>query len=335
MTFANVGHQPGLVIWRVEKFTLAELSPALYGTFYEGDTYVLLFTEQLGPNTFSWNIHFWIGTQSSQDEYGTAAFKVVELDDRLGGKAVQHRECQGVESQKFCSYFPEGIRVLKGGNSSSFNKVDVQAEFKNRLFKAKGKIGIEVVEVVLATASLNSGDVFILDTLNKIFVWQGAQSTVFERNRAGQFATAVRNQRGAKPAVVILSEGQDDDAEFWATLGGKGPIASAVQGGSDIDININDPKRLIRLTEVGGQLKLEPVAEGKLSRTMLSSHDAFIVDAGFEVFVYIGAAASPLERKGALGYAQKYLALSNRPPTLPITKIHEGAQIPTFEAVFA
>ena len=40
----------------------------------------------------SYDVHFWIGRHSSQDEYGTAAYKTVELDDKLGGRAVQHRE---------------------------------------------------------------------------------------------------------------------------------------------------------------------------------------------------------------------------------------------------
>ena len=41
----------------------------------------------------------------SQDEYGTAAYKTVELDAFHDDRPVQHREVQGHESALFKSYF--------------------------------------------------------------------------------------------------------------------------------------------------------------------------------------------------------------------------------------
>lgn len=81
-----------------------------YGKFYEGDSYILLRTYELKGN-LKWNIHFWLGRNTTSDESGAAAILSVALDDTLGGAPVQYREVQEHESQLFLSYFPSGGQI--------------------------------------------------------------------------------------------------------------------------------------------------------------------------------------------------------------------------------
>lgn len=87
-------------------------------------------------------------TTIKQDEAGAAAIKTVELDAVLGGRAVQYREVQGHETQKFLSYFKPCIIPQEGGAASGFTHVEAE-EHKIRLFVCKGKHVVNVKEASL------------------------------------------------------------------------------------------------------------------------------------------------------------------------------------------
>jgi gelsolin len=97
---SGLGESAGVRVWRVEDFRVVPWPEEKHGQFHQGDSYVVVNSYKKNANTeaLAHDVHIWIGKESSQDEYGTAAYKMVEADDYLSGAAVQHREVQGHES---------------------------------------------------------------------------------------------------------------------------------------------------------------------------------------------------------------------------------------------
>jgi hypothetical protein len=83
-----------LEVWRIEDFKKVPVPQDLYGQFFGGDSYILLYT-YLVKGKENYIIYFWQGRDSSQDEKGASALLAVEMDDALGGAAVQVRVVQG------------------------------------------------------------------------------------------------------------------------------------------------------------------------------------------------------------------------------------------------
>ena len=119
--WGGAGVAAGVQVWRIESFKVVPWPRSKYGRFHTGDSYIVLHTyapePQKNPRKLAWQIHFWIGKESSQDEYGTAAYKAVELDNKLGMAAVQFREAEGYESDAFKKLFGGMLVYLKGGES--------------------------------------------------------------------------------------------------------------------------------------------------------------------------------------------------------------------------
>jgi len=322
----NAGQKVGLQIWRIEKFQVKSWPIEQYGSFYDGDSYIVLNTyKETGKEALKWDIHFWLGTYTTQDEAGTAAYKTVELDDKLHQAPIQHREVQGHESELFLSYFKNEIKLLSGGVESGFKHVKPE-EYKPRLLHIKGKKKVRVTQVDLHRDSLNSGDVFILDHGLKIFQWNGKKAGPSEKQKGAQLSRALVDERKGKAKVTVLEEG-DKDTDFWNTLGGFGSVKSSEEGGDDLEHEKGGVKVLFHLSDASGKMEFKQVATGAAcKKNLLDSNDVFILDTGAEVFAWIGKGASHEEKSKALGYAQDYLTKYNRPAYLPISRILEGSE---------
>lgn len=316
----GAGAEPGIQIWRIEKFQVVKWPERKFGTFFSGDSFIVLHTyKKPDSEGLLFNVHFWLGKSTSQDEAGTAAYKTVELDTLLGDVPVQYRECQGYESNTFLKLFNGSVRYLDGGVDSGFNHVEAKS-YQPRLMHFTGKKHIRVSEVPLATSSLNSGDVFLLDNGLQLIQWHGSSSGAKERRKAQEISRDIRSDRLGKATLEVIDEGDDHDV-FWTLLGGKGPIAAATP---DVDVKTPEPV-LFQLSNASGSLVSSPVP---CEASSLDSNDVFILDLGFQLYTWIGSGANRAERNGAMKQATIFLQNSGRPLHTPVTRIVEGGTIP-------
>ncbi|CAG8479422.1 5793_t:CDS:10 [Ambispora gerdemannii] len=298
-----------------------------YGRFYSGDSYIVLHVSWKRKNkdseALSHDIHFWLGLESSQDEVGTAAYKTVELDDFLGTSPTQHREVQGHESKLFFSYFNRFI-VEEGGIASGFKHTEPKT-YRPRLLKLK-QVGRTVVirEVPKDYRSLNSGDVFVLDTGITLYQLNGKNSQGAEKVKAAEFVRAVEAERNGATNIIVIDEGDREMPKFWEALGSKGEIKSA-----DADVGTEAAhyeKKLYRLSDASGQIKFTQEATGSIRKSHFDTNDVFLYDAGFEVFIWVGKNSTVKEKRYALDYAQKYIKEHARPEFTPISRVVEGGE---------
>eukprot|EP00727_Mastigamoeba_balamuthi_P001762 m51a1_g11583 putative gelsolin-like protein 2-like (367) ;mRNA; r:55954-57821 len=319
-SWKEAGRAPGLQIWRIEKFRVVSVPQNTYGLFYSGDSYIVLHTYKKAANTDALP-----GTYTTQDEAGTAAYKTVELDDFLGGAPIQHREVMNYESPLFLGYFKSGIRILEGGIDSGFVHVG-PTNYAPRLLQLKGKKHVRLQEVPLALASVNSGDVFILDLGLTLVQFNGRQSGALERGKAAELCREIDSERSGRPVVVVFEEADAKYPEEWTKVLGSGKISPAAAGGDDLTFERGVTHRqLWRLSDASGKLAMSKVAEDKaVVRSALDQNDVFVVDLGREVFAWIGAKASVQERRKGMRYAEEYIKQHNMPPQTPLSRVLSG-----------
>ncbi|XP_017549431.1 adseverin [Pygocentrus nattereri] len=335
--FEQAGKSTGLQIWRIESMELAPVPESLHGAFYVGDAYLVLRTVKQKDVCF-YDLHFWLGKECTQDESTAAAIFTVQLDDYLGGKPVQYRELQGYESTAFTSYFKGGITYKAGGVSSGFQHVVTNDLSAKRLFHIKGRRVVRATEVPLDWNSFNKGDCFIVDLGAVIYQWCGSKSNKFERLKAAQVATGIRdNERNGRAQLVIVEE-EHEPGELIKVLGDK-PTLPDGDDSDDIVADISNRKmaKLYMVSDATGKMQVSLVSEeNPFSQTHLLSDECFILDHGKSKMIYVwkGRNANPNERKEAMKTAEGFIQQMGYPANTQIQVLPEGGETPIFKQFF-
>lgn len=336
--FLDAGKKNGILVWRIENFGVKKLKKQEYGKFYTGDSYLVLYTN-IENNEF--RIHYWLGAESSIDEYGTCALKAIELDDYLGGKPIQYREIQNHESKLFLALFQEtGLRYLNGGYPSGFNKI---SDDKNDpfLYMVKGKREIRIVQVPFTIDSLNKSDVFILDNNDTIYQWNPPGSNKMEQLKATVFSKKIRDDdhSGRSQLVVIDSDEWDKNRDFWNLLPG-----DIDQIKDESEVKDHEFERSFKSSEItlykvsdedGGDAHIHLVQNGELKQELLDHKDCFIVDSQEKgIFCWIGRNCTKNEKKATVIGAKDLMTQKNYPNYIPCTSIIDGGEPTAFKSLF-
>ncbi|XP_038552284.1 advillin [Micropterus salmoides] len=339
-TFRAVTHSPGIIIWRIEKMELVQVPDKSYGSFYEGDCYILLSTQKVG-SSLRYNIHYWIGSQSTQDEQGAAAVYTIQLDEYLGSTPVQHREVQNYESNEFRGYFKQGIIFKKGGVASGMKHIETNTYDVKRLLHVKGKKRVTAKEVEMSWKSFNLGDVFLLDIGKTIIQWNGPKSNTQEKLKGMLLAKDIRDrERGGRAEIrVIEGEAESNSPQNMEMLNSVlGERTSKLTDGppdETADQEQMSNLTLYHVSDADGEMKVTEVATKPLVQDLLNHEDCYILDqGGMKLFVWKGKKANKAERQAAMSRALEFIKVKNYPITTNVVTVNDGAEPALFKQLF-
>jgi len=277
-------------IWRVEDNHKVDVSKSLYGQFFSGESYVILYT-YVFKNKDCFLIYFWQGRNSSILEKGTSALLTIELDDKLKGMAKEIRVVQNKEPKHFFSIFKKTPFMVYLGKERDNKPYSFLFEVHS-----DNEWDMRAIQVLLKANSLRSCSTFILHYNQNsiqdgiVYIWRGKTSTDQEFNFAKQIMQHEKN-------IKILHEGEET-SEFWKAIGGKEPFVLCKQPQRRFP-------RMFSCSIGSGVFVVEEVFP--FSQDDLLSEDVFILDAVDTVFVWIGKLSNDREKKMAMETAVEYV----------------------------
>ncbi|OAF71901.1 Actin regulatory protein CAP-G [Intoshia linei] len=287
--------------FKVEKVALND-----YGSFYNGDSYIILNAFKNESDRIEYDVHFWIGKYSTQDEYGTAAYKTVELDNYLDDVPIQHREVQNHESSLFLSYF-KSLTIMRGGTDSGFRHVGAK-EYIPRLLHFSGlHKNILVKEIPKNYKLIKHDDVYIFDKGKEIIQWNGTDCNKDEKFKALRFIGEIKMERNASSKVI--DDNPHENKEFFSML------TENDEDEIDHKINIDEKSNVLyRISDASGNIVVEKVKEGvTITKDNIDDMDVFILDKASSLYVIKGKNASNMEKKMGLAHAHNFLKDSQNP----------------------
>ncbi|KAJ3175356.1 hypothetical protein HDU87_006308 [Geranomyces variabilis] len=317
----------------------------------------------------SHRIYVYIGAKAEIDKRFCAAMFSTGLRNWIYATRNVERETSGDESPDFLALFGTKFVLDENIDAAADTSLFVAQEkrWPCRMYMLCGNKEIKLRLVCPSARSLASANVFLLDWGTELYQWNGAQSSLQQKAKCRILTSRInRHERVGKAEIFEIEEGSET-SEFWSVLGGPGAVSKPHDDRSDgephtsDDSDAEDDRRAhreethaqqqaddARFAEIGDapavlyrafedlsdEVDTHIVKVGKLARAMLVSDAAYVLDAGVELFLWIGKNA-PLDLRGmATELLARVAPLQKRPKWVGLHKLMEGHESEVFKLRF-
>ncbi|KAJ3396695.1 hypothetical protein HDU80_009871 [Chytriomyces hyalinus] len=285
-----------LQCWMAKGSELVHVAESEHGILFSGDSYLFLYTHLMGRagNEKKVSIaYFWVGDDAKMTEKGTIAYAAIELEKKENARQI--RVLQGHEPDHFLSIF----RPCQQDPHQQSTSLVIRrgpyipdAQNSTSLFCIGGcsSANVKAIQVAWSISSFSSGAVLLAVSVHDddSFLWIGDGAHGFERTAALRIAKRLCGDRH-----IIEIQELCEPPNFWSRFGlssnepARKHYASVPYLLQRAKFTGIFKRRLWKVSHVvnGGATaeELSPFTQKDLDET-----HAYILDAFFEIFVWIG-----------------------------------------------
>ncbi|MHA1967928.1 MAG: hypothetical protein ACW964_09015 [Candidatus Hodarchaeales archaeon] len=203
-------------VLHVQGKQLKEVSPPF--EFLNGDVYVIDNSDVSAG--LKKKVFIWLGSQAFADDRAVGAWAAKQLDIKDEEIDID-TEIEGQESEEFKGLIT--FTVVTGDTPGFLKHVEVNKEdvsyalyriMDTDLTDGSSSDDLVIETVPLVKASLQTGDVFVLDAYQDLFVWVGANSQVGEKAAGNRLVRKLDVDRERNPMVYTINEGYEPKGFF-------------------------------------------------------------------------------------------------------------------------
>ncbi|XP_050394121.1 villin-1 [Patella vulgata] len=213
--------------------------------------------------------------------------------------------------------------ILMGGINNDVEDTNI----KMYHIRGTNDVNTRAIQVPCRAASLNSNDVFIVQSDSSVFLWLGKGASLEEIEVAKNVAQFICPDRDLK-----MVDEEDEPEEFWDIVGEREPYPTGPRlqnASSDM------PCRLFQCSNASGRFQVEEIID--FTQEDLVEDDVMLLDTFDEIFVWVGKGANRIEKKESLNAAMEYIRTDpagRTPDTTMIAQVKQGFEPPNFTGHF-